>query len=288
MTLIVETTGPLVTVQDLGRPGHADIGVTRGGAVDRAALRLANRLVGNPEGAAGLELLLGPSSFIATRSALVAVTGAPTQVRILDRTMAFGQSHHVPAGARVSVGRAAHGLRSYLAVRGGIRVPTLLGSASSSPTLGLGPAPLHAGTRLEIGVDPGMPPTSAPVPVASWPEELAVDVVLGPRTDWFTAAAVRTLTGTRWRVSSEVDRVGARLVGPVLSRERHGELVSEPLTRGSIQVPPDGQPIVFLADHPTIGGYPVIAVVADADVDSVGQQAPGSGLRFRAVAPPWA
>ncbi|MGK5737590.1 biotin-dependent carboxyltransferase family protein [Micromonospora sp. URMC 103] len=276
--LHVLSAGALTTVQDLGRPGYAHLGVPRAGALDPAALRLANRLVGNPEDAAGLEITLTGCALRLTRAATVAVTGAETDVRIGPRPGDTGRPLAVPAGAVLRVGPARRGVRSWLAVSGGIDVPPVLGSRATDTLSGLGPPPLRDGDRLPLGAPTGPPPgvdlTVTPPPA----EELRLVVRLGPRQDWFTSAALDRLLGTPYTVSSLSNRVGARLAGAALPRAVTGELPSEGIVLGAVQVPADGQPLVFLADHPTTGGYPVIGVVDD--VTPLAQARPGTTVRF--------
>ena len=286
MTLRVVAVGPLATIQDPGRPGHGAIGVPRGGAVDRGALTMANRLVGNPDDAAGLEVLLGGLGLRTDEPVVVALAGAPVPVRVDGRAVDPAGPIALSAGAEFVVDRALHGLRSYLAVRGGIVTERTLGSASSSPTSGLGPPPLAVGDRLRVGAARAAASPSGWVdadPAYRWGSITDLRVVLGPRDDWFTADALETLRHTEWEVSADLDRVGVRLSGPALARSRPEELPSEGIVAGAVQVPPSGHPIIFLADHPTTGGYPVIAVVVDADLDRAGQLRPGDRVRFSPI-----
>ncbi|MFA1544371.1 biotin-dependent carboxyltransferase family protein [Actinomadura monticuli] len=274
--------GPLATVQDLGRPGRAHLGVPRSGAADERAFRLANRLVGNPEGAAGVEFTLGGAALRFHRRAWIAVTGAPVSVRIGGRPHGTNAPCFVAGGALVEVGTPSSGLRGYLAVRGGIEVDRVLGSRSTDLLSGLGPPVLSPGDRLPVGSANGLPDIGVDVaPAPPIPETPVLRILPGPRDDWFTHDALATLTSTSYDVSPDSNRVGVRLVGPPLARAREGELVSEGMAAGSIQVPPSGLPIVFLADHPTTGGYPVIAVLASADVAGAAQLRPGQKVRFR-------
>jgi biotin-dependent carboxylase-like uncharacterized protein len=278
--LEVARAGLRTTVQDLGRAGLAHLGVPRSGAADTGALRLANRLAGNPPGAAGLEILLGGVRLRATRAVTLAVTGAPCVVTVGGRPADPGLPLAVPAGALVTLGRVTAGLRVYLAVGGGIAIPPVLGSRSTDTLSGLGPDPVRDGDVLPIGSVTAPPPG---VDLAPYPPpacELRLRVWLGPRDDWFTPSAHATLFSASYRVSADTDRIGARLAGPALARRIHGELPSEGLVLGAIQVPANGQPLIFLADHPTTGGYPVIGVVAPADVDLLGQARPGTLVRF--------
>ncbi|MRH86324.1 5-oxoprolinase/urea amidolyase family protein [Nocardia sp. SYP-A9097] len=279
----VERVGPLATIQDLGRPGWFDSGVGIAGAADRASLRLANRLVGNPEGAAAIEVLLGGLEVLAESRLTLAVTGAAAPASVDGRPVGAASVLEVEEGQRLRLGFATTGLRSYVAVRGGIAVSPVLGSRSRDTLSGIGPDPLRPGDLLPVGAPPREYPIVDVAPVPP-PESglLTVHVIPGPRDDWFTSAAA--LFEGEWQVSSETDRIGARLdrrYGPALERCADAELPTEGMALGSIQVPPSGQPVVFLADHPITGGYPVIGVVVDAEVDLVAQARPGQAIRFR-------
>jgi KipI family sensor histidine kinase inhibitor len=283
--------GPLATVQDLGRPGYGHLGVPRSGAADAASLRLANRLVGNPEHAAGLEITLGGAALLFRTAAWAAVTGAPAEVRLRAGLGAGPGGDHsgmgvpfpVPAGTELTVSAPAAGLRSYLAVRGGIDVPPVLGSRSSDALSGLGPAPLRPGDVLPLGSTPGCGAIVADVaPLAGFsPGPAELRVIPGPRDDWFAGGALNILREGEYMVTGASDRSGLRLSGPSLPRGRDGELPSEGMVTGALQVPPDGRPILFLADHPVTGGYPVIAVVVSADIPRAAQLRPGDQIRFR-------
>ncbi|MFI1098111.1 biotin-dependent carboxyltransferase family protein [Streptomyces sp. NPDC020917] len=284
--LRVVRAGPLTTVQDLGRPGFAHLGVPRSGALDTPALLLANRLVGNAAGAAVLETTVGGCALVAERAAVVAVTGAACPVRVGGRPAAWGAPVRVPAGAVVDVGPATLGLRAYLAVAGGVAVAPVLGSRSTDLLSGLGPAPLADGDALPVGAPQGPSAAADPQPYAAPGADLVLPVVPGPRDDWFTQDAWGTLAAGRWRVSAASNRIGLRTEGPVLARARTGELPSEGMVPGAVQVPPDGRPVVFLADHPTTGGYPVIGVVPETSLPAAAQSAPGSRIRFVPVRAP--
>ncbi|MCX4750722.1 biotin-dependent carboxyltransferase family protein [Kitasatospora sp. NBC_01287] len=317
--LSVVRPGPLTTVQDLGRSGVAHQGVPRAGALDRPAHVAANRLVGNPPGAATLETTLGGVTVRAVGGPLsVAVTGAPAGVRVDGRPAAWGSAVRLEVGETLDVGPADFGVRSYLAVRGGIAVPLVLGSRSADLLTGLGPAPLRAGDLLPVG-DPQ--PTGYPlalplgasgaeagaveagaaeagaaededlgtrarpwgadlVPLPGMPTELVLRLRPGPRADWFLPGSLATLARARYRVAAASNRIALRTEGPGLDRLRHQELASEGMVLGAVQVPPDGQPVVFLADHPTTGGYPVLGVVPEADLAAAAQARPGVTVRF--------
>ncbi|RYJ05148.1 MAG: 5-oxoprolinase/urea amidolyase family protein [Actinomycetales bacterium] len=266
------------TVQDLGRPGHAHLGVPRSGALDQPALRLGNRLVGNPESAAGLETTLTGIRFRLAAASRIAVTGAGCSVRIDGRAAAWGTAVSVQAGAVVEVGPAVDGLRSYVCVAGGLEVAPVLGSRSTDLLSGLGPAVVRAGDVLALGPASGLPPE---VEVARRPPRHVLTVDLGPRQDWFSDASLAALDGATYTVAAASNRIGLRLTGPPLERVRTGELATEPMVLGAVQVPPNGQPVVFLADHPTTGGYPVVGVVRVEDLVVCAQARPGDRLTLR-------
>ncbi|UUN25720.1 biotin-dependent carboxyltransferase family protein [Streptomyces sp. FIT100] len=284
--LAVVRAGALTTVQDLGRPGYAHLGVPRSGALDPAALRLVNRLVGNPERAAVLETTLTGCAVRPRRAVTVAVGGAPCAVRVGGRPAAWGAPVRVPAGTLLEVGAAVRGVRSYVAFAGGVEAEPVLGSRSTDLLSGLGPAPLGDGAVLPLGVPAGPPGRLDGTPWPAPASELILRVGLGPRDDWFTAAALRTLATGAYRVSAASNRIGLRTEGPSLERSVGAELPSEGMVLGAVQVPPDGRPVVFLADHPTTGGYPVVAVVREADLGAAAQAAPGTPVRFVPVGGP--
>ena len=278
--LLVLTPGALTTVQDLGRRGLAHFGVARSGAADRAALRLANRLVGNHEGAAGLEVLGGGAAFEAGEDLVVAVTGAACDVLVDDSPQGRHVAVPLRAGQVVRLGPATKGIRVYVAARGGIDVPEVLGSRSYDQLGELGPPPLRQGDELAVGSAGGSAPVWEAIPIPALPAVPVLRVVPGPRDDWLHD--LHQLTQRDWLVRPDSDRTGVRLDGVPLGR-REGELASEGVVPGSVQVPADGLPILLGPDAGVTGGYPVVAVVVDADLDLVGQLAPGSSLRFRTV-----
>lgn len=310
--LRVVRAGPLTTVQDLGRPGFAHLGVPRSGAVDRASLKLANRLVGNEEGAAALELTLGGGAVCLEVGRWVAVAGARCEVTVsasvhgagdddgaaegagdgagsrqqtVMRTVP-GAAFYVPGGAVVDVGPAAAGVRAYLAVAGGVGGAGVLGSRSVDLLSGVGGRALAARERVALGDPTGLPPDIPGLglaPLRDADDPVVVRLVLGPRSEWFTDDAVRDLIAAQWTVGMESNRTAVRLDGPMVQRARDGEPASEPLVVGAVQIPHDGRPVLFLADHPVTGGYPVIACAHPADLDAVGQARPGTGIRFRMV-----
>lgn len=279
--LTVLAPGPLATVQDRGRPGWASIGVPRSGAADRATHDLANRLVGNDPRAATVEITAGGLKVRAIRACLVAVTGAPAPVTVDGRAASSNAPVQLRAGAVLALGLPPVGLRSYLAVRGGIGVADVLGSRATDTLSGLGPAPLRAGDQLPVGDLAGGEPYVDVAPVADPRPDPVLRVGPGPRRDRLTGEAWTVLLTAEWRVSAASDRIGLRLTGPPLAHAEHGELPSEGLVPGAVQVPPDGAPVLFLADHPVTGGYPVPAVVRTADLSAAAQLRPGDVLRFR-------
>ncbi|GAA1981660.1 biotin-dependent carboxyltransferase family protein [Amycolatopsis minnesotensis] len=274
--------GLFATVQDLGRPGLASIGVGRSGAADRRAFRLANRLVGNPEGHAAIEATLGGLTVRFAEHAVVAVTGAPCAITAGPRAAGMCAPIAVRPGDEISLGAPGNGLRSYLAVRGGVDVPPVLGSRATDTMACLGPAALTAGCVLPVGTPVRPQPPVDLAPQRAFPDELVLRVLPGPRLGWFADDALDALLSAPHRVTAEANRVGIRLDGPVLRRTRHDELPPEAGILGALQVPPSGHPILFLADHPVTGGYPVPAVVVEDDVDLAAQARPGQAIRFSA------
>ncbi|MEV5982995.1 biotin-dependent carboxyltransferase family protein [Streptomyces sp. NPDC052114] len=278
--LAVVRAGALTTVQDRGRPGHAHLGVPRSGALDLPAARLANRLVGNPPDAAVLETTVDGCAVRPRRPVTVAVTGAPCPVTVDGRPAPWGAPVRVPAGALLDVRTVVSGVRCYIAFDGGVAVDPVLGSRSTDLLSGLGPPPFADGAVLPLGAPDGTYTRVDTAPQPAPPRELVLRVTLGPRAGWFTEAALNTLTTRAYRVSPASNRIGLRTEGPALERSLHGELPSEGMVLGAVQVPPDGRPVVFLADHPTTGGYPVVAVVREADLASAAQAPPGTPVRF--------
>jgi biotin-dependent carboxylase-like uncharacterized protein len=274
----VEATGPLALLQDLGRPGCAHLGVSPSGAADRSALRLANRLVGNDEGQTAIEATFGGLVVTADGLVWVAVTGAPTQVLVNGVPTSSHTTITLRRGDRLAIEPPAEGVRSYLAVRGGIQAPQVLGSASRDVLSGLGPAPLRSGQQLTIGRPLRDLPDADSAP-ARHPRK-TLTLTPGPRLDWFEPSTWSQLTSSSWTVLSACDRVAVRIQGPALRRIRSEELPSEGLVRGAVQVPASGQPLIFLSDHPVTGGYPVVAVLSEQACDHAAQLRPGDAVRF--------
>ncbi|PPF70025.1 allophanate hydrolase [Clavibacter michiganensis] len=284
--LVVERTGPLMLVQDAGRPGHGGIGVSPSGALDPRALADANLLVGNDAGTAGLEIVLGGAVLRATAAVWVAVTGAVGPlVRTVGRRARpapYAAAMLLDAGDALEIGPAVAGIRWYLAVRGGIDAAPVLGSRATDLLSRVGPAAVAAGDVLPVGPPPArpVPPVDSLAVTAPADGEVVLRVSAGPRLDWFVDGAWAALLDRPWEVTAEADRVGVRLAGEPLVRRIPGELPSEGVVTGALQVPPSGQPILFLADHPMTGGYPVIGVVARDDVRLAAQLRPGQRVRL--------
>ena len=281
IALEVLDTGPLALVEDFGRPGLAHIGVTRSGTADRRSHTLANRLVANPDDCATVEITLGGfRARVRGGTVAITVTGADAEPAVDGIPFGINSLRHVRPGQVISLSTPATGLRSYLGVRGGIAVPAVLGSRSHDTLSGLGPLPLRAGDAIPIGESAGNFPELdlAPVrPVTGGPVDLRV--VPGPRDGWL--ADPDAVVSSRWVISGRSDRVGVRLTGPPLRlRWPDRQLPSEGATRGAIQVPPNGQPVILGPDHPVTGGYPVIGVVVDSDTDSLAQLRPGQPVRL--------
>ncbi len=280
--LEVLDAGLLTLIQDLGRVGLASIGVGPSGAADRGAFRLGARLLAQSYTAAALEVTFGGLSVRARGDLQVALTGAQAPAAVDGRAVGYFGPFMVADGQILTLGTPQLGLRSYLSVRGGIAVAPVLGSRSTDTLSGLGPPPVRAGDVLPVGPPPKAFPNQDLVPVpARSAETLVLYALRGPRDDWLSEIAA--LAETTWTVSDHSDRVGIRLSGEPLRREdsrRGQELSSEGVVCGSIQVPPGGQPVIFLADHPVTGGYPVVAVLLDDDIDRAAQAVPGQQVRI--------
>ncbi|WP_347350978.1 biotin-dependent carboxyltransferase family protein [Intrasporangium sp.] len=281
--LEVLAPGPLTLVQDAGRLGHMDVGVGRAGAADQASYHLGGRLLANRPGAAALEVTFGGLQVRTHGAVTVCLTGAPAPALLDGRPAPHAAPFPMCDGQQLSLGMPPTGLRTYLSVRGGLAVPAVLGSRSSDTMSGLGPAAVAAGDRIPVGGDVAGYPDVDVAPVA-WPTAGVVElgVLPGPRRDWFTRP--EALAEGCWVVSGRSDRKGVRFEGKPIERHTdwaQAELPSEGMVRGAIQVPPGGQPVLFLNDHPVTGGYPVIGVVRWAHVDRAAQLRPGQQVRFR-------
>jgi biotin-dependent carboxylase-like uncharacterized protein len=279
--------GPLTTVQDLGRRGALRSGIPESGPVDHAAFVLANRLVGNPDAAAGLECtLVGPRLEI-RRHGVVAATGAAMALTVNDREAPRWCAVRVRAGDVVRLGPAESGVRGYLAFAGGIDVPLVLGSRATylRGTLGgYNGRALRRGDELSWGA--GRPHAARRVRPASIPvyaRDTTARVVLGPQADRFTAHGIRTFLEESYEMLPQSDRMGARLRGPAIGHARGHDIISDGVPLGGVQVVGDGQPIVLLVDRQSTGGYTKIATVCSFDIGRIGQVRPGERVRFAEV-----
>ena len=288
-------------IQDLGRRGYGPLGVSAAGALDRASLRRANRLVGNAPTAAAIESVNGGLTVEAVGDRVVAVTGAPVTLTIEspswfesdDGDVQPGATRNVPMaspfalldGEVLTLGAPESGFRNYVAIRGGVDVPEVLGSRSADTMSGIGPAPLVVRQVLAAGDNTASTAVGAPELQPEFPGSgvTVLDVVPGPRADWFDHEALDSLCSQEWLVTPQSNRVGMRLDGIPLKRTREGELPSEGTMAGALQIPPAGLPVLFLADHPITGGYPVIGVVRDEHLDLAAQVPIGGKIRFRLV-----
>jgi len=278
--------GALALLQDGGRPGLAAMGVACSGALDRRSLHTANRLVGNPIDSAVIEFSFG-GQVRSVGDLVVAVAGEELELTVStadDQTVSVTDQRPIALhdGDTLTL-TPTLGARGYLAVRGGFDLPEVLGSRSTDTMSRIGPPALTAGAALPIGSTVALAPVEDPQawPGRLWADPIELPLLLGPRDDWFTAEAVELLFEQTWTVTPRSDRVGVRLVGDrPLERFERGELPSEGLVNGALQVPSDGQPVLFLADHPMTGGYPVIAVLHSSALDLAGQLAPGTTARF--------
>jgi KipI family sensor histidine kinase inhibitor len=289
--VIEVTEAPLpVLMQDLGRPGLASQGISLSGAADRGSLRLVNRLAGNAAGEATLEIGPAGFGFSVTGRAVMALTGALRRIEIQPASGAgfagmLNRPLALEPGDRVLLGPALAGARSYLSFRGGYAVAPVLGSCATDTLAKIGPDPVGRGRRLALRPAPAgavvMPEGEVAFAMPAPGEIVTLDVIPGPRTDWFTEESVQRFFAQAWQVTPQSSRVGIRLSGQALERSIPGELPSEGTVRGALQVPASGQPVLFLADHPLTGGYPVIACVAAHHLDLAGQIPVGASIRFR-------
>ena len=286
--LEIETGGLLTTVQDLGRYGRQRSGLTPGGAMDPFAASTANLLLGNPRGAAALEItLLGPSlRFLAPTH--IALCGGDLSARLDGEPLPLWKTARVQAGQKLSFGRRRSGARVYLAVSGGFMVPEVLGSRSTflrGKLGGLEGRPLRPGDILpgEAASWPDSGRGLRPQDIPAYEQPAILRVLPGPHRLHFTDIGYAAFFANIYLVSPQSDRQGYRLSGPPVERSGAKDILSEPMPLGGVQVPPDGQPILLMADRQTTGGYPLIGVVVSADIPRAAQLAPGDAVRFAPV-----
>ncbi len=284
--LLIHEPGPLTTVQDLGRPGHLRVGIPASGPVDAEAFVLANRLVGNDDGAAALECtLMGPRVEF-TDARTVAVTGADMAPAWNGAAAPRWEAFPVQAGDVLKLGAAKTGVRAYLAIGGGIDTPRALGSRATYLRGRLGGRALAKGDRLPLGAATASSPRRVrPDGIPDYATEPLIQVVLGPQDDRFTVRGISAFLEGPYEMTPQSDRMGARLRGPVIEHARGHDIISDGVPLGGIQVVGDGQPIVLLVDRQSTGGYTKIATVCSFDIGRVAQIKPGQRLRFRRVEP---
>jgi antagonist of KipI len=284
----VQEPGLFTTVQDLGREGFGAIGVSASGAADAVSLRLGNRLVGNDEGAAGLEMTLLGGTFVFPERALLALTGSDFGAALNGKPGELGSSFEAKAGQTLRLGPTRTGARCYLCVQGGIAVELFLGSASTHILSGLGGhegRALRKGDALKIGAESGAiheRRLSARALNELRPRKV-LRVTEGPQSDWFSESARRLFYESRYRIAEESNRMGIRLEGAIVPVPSGGEMISEGVSLGAIQVPEGGKPIILSVEQQTTGGYPKIANVISADFHSLGQLRPRDEIRFERV-----
>jgi biotin-dependent carboxylase-like uncharacterized protein len=299
MPIEVRKPGLSTTIQDRGREGYYHVGVPPSGALDQFSLIAANRLVGNPDGAAALECAYMGPELVFGEDAVVAATGAEFEPRVDGEPQPRWTAFAVPAGASLSFGHLKAGARLYIAIAGGIDVPETLGSRSTyalGAMGGLEGRPLVAGDTLTVGPSPNGARSGASVPERLWPAfamELEIRVVMGLYDHLLTPEGRRTFEEATWTLTPVADRVGFRYKGPqlaLLEREQPfgagsdpSNIVDAPYPIGSIQVPGGVEPIVLHRDAVSGGGYAMIATVISADLDAIAQSAPGSKTRFAPV-----
>lgn len=285
--LLIEDGGLFSTIQDLGRFGYARFGISASGAMDAPAFRLANALVGNPAEAAAIETTLsGPVLTLEAERCRLAFAGMDARITLNGTAVAPWRAFEARSGDRVAILPGPAGLRGYLAVAGGIAVPTVLGSRSTHTRSALGGhegRSLRAGDRLPLASSRGSGPCLE-LPSAFRPTVAgSVRVVLGPQDDLFSPEGLATFLAAEYRVSNRTDRMGCQLDGPQIAHRDGFNIVSDGIVNGSIQVPGHGRPIVLLADRQTTGGYPKIATVIGPDLHLLAQARPGTAIRFTAV-----
>jgi antagonist of KipI len=292
MSLIeVRAPGLLTTVQDLGREGFGPMGVSPSGAADPLALRIGNRLAGNAEGAAALEMTLLGGAFVFPERAEIAVTGADFSATLDDHSVEMWSSVEVRPGQTLRMGPTRAGARCYLCVRGGIDVKLFLGSASTHLLSGLGGfegRALRKGDMLRIGTAAGIFRTfrkrklAAKVVALLQPRKV-LRVTAGPQSEWFSEEARKTFYTGTYRVAEESNRMGLRLEGAAITSAAGGEMLSEGVCLGAVQITASGLPIILFVEQQTTGGYPKIANVISADLSSLGQLRPRDEIRFELV-----
>ena len=287
MGFTAENPGVLTTIQDEGRYGYEQFGMSPAGPMDLKAFRTANLLVGNDPGESALEAtVLGPTLRF-DQSNVIAVTGADMVPVLNGQPCPMYQAVAVKAGDQLRLGAAKTGCRSYLAFAGGLDVPQVMGSRATALQNQVGG---YQGRKLAKGDQVGFrapntalaAPRIAPVPAPTG-KEVTIRVILGPQDDMFTKEGINAFLSQPYTVSKDFDRMGCRLEGAVIQHKTDGNIISDGMVTGAIQVPTSGQPIIMLAERQTVGGYTKIATVISADLPLVGQRKTGDVIRFQAV-----
>jgi antagonist of KipI len=287
-TIQVQAPGLQTTVQDLGRNGFGPVGVSPSGAADPISLRLGNRLVGNDQNAAGLEMMLLGGTFAFPQGAILALTGSDFGATLDDVRLEVGTSVEVQPGQTLRLGPTSSGARCYVCVHGGIAVKPFLGSASTHVLSGLGGfegRALRKGDMLRIGstTKPFRKRVIAPQASEHLSRREVLRVTPGPQADWFSESSLHSFYAGAYRVGEQSNRMGLRLEGAAITQRRAGEMITEGVSLGAIQVPAGGSPIILFVEQQTTGGYPKIANVISTDLHRVGQLRPRDEIRFERV-----
>jgi biotin-dependent carboxylase-like uncharacterized protein len=286
--ITVVAAGLSTTVQDFGRPGHGPVGISASGAADHVALHFGNLLVGNAPGTAALEMTLTGGSFLFHTPSVIALAGSDFPATLAGKPIDNWRSYSVQAGDTLEVGATRSGARCYLCIAGGVVVPPFLGSASTHLASSLGGSEgraLRKGDELHSGAA-AQQFTSRAISrstISTWSNRNILRITDGPQSDWFPESSLQTLCSADYRVSEESNRLGLRLEGPSLTPSITGELITEGVPLGALQITPSGQPIILFVEQQTTGGYPKIANVISADLFRIGQLRPRDTIRFARV-----
>jgi antagonist of KipI len=280
--------GTFTTIQDLGRKGYQQFGMSTAGAMDITSLRLANRLVQNEEGEACLEITFIGLHLLALQDLEIAITGGNLTPKVDGSPLPMWQTISIRRNSEVSFTAVRNGIRSYLAVAGGIQVPEIMGSKSTYIRGGFGGLegrPLKKGDRLRIGPQPSKPPRYKIREefIPGYEKVWKTRVIMGPQDDYFSKSGIEVFTSSEYTITPQSDRMGYRLHGSLIQHRRGADIIPDATCLGSIQVPGHGLPIILLADRQTTGGYPKIATVISVDVYNLGQAKPGDRVRFTPI-----
>ncbi len=287
MSMKIRFPGALTTIQDAGRFGFQHMGVSPSGAMDILSMEQANALAGNPQGEAVLEFTLAGPMLTFTRDTIVGLSGADMDMKLNGTPVSPGTSFPVHAGDELISGFARRGCRAYLSVQGGFDVPVIMGSRSTNLKCGLGGfhgRALQAGDELPFRKEADISSfTPRALPVSMPEGELVIHVIPGPQDDYFTGKGNQTFYKETYKITENSDRMGYRLAGPLVESQAGVDIISDGIVFGSVQITPDGMPIIMMADHQTTGGYAKIATVISSDLPLLGQLKPGDSLRFEKI-----